>query len=359
MRIARLGRDNSRQIIKEVKTVLKRDGLVVFPSDTVYGLAANARSAQAVEKLLHFKDRPRGQSVSIAVKDYADIARHVEATPQQMEVLKTILPGPFTIVLPSKGRVSPRLEAEDGTLGVRLPDFGFIRKLSQTLDFPYTATSANLHGKGPHYSVPSLLHTLSRKKTGLLDLVIDDGELPRRLPSTVVNLTGTTVQTLRQGDVDLELVKRTDSQSEEQTKDVAKELLQTYLNDLKTQPLVFVLKGDLGAGKTVFAKGIGEYFGIDNVISPTFVLYYEYNLDREPAEKLHHFDLYRAETPEDMEVLGIDELLKSGQVLVFEWGEKIGSTSPLLSQKKITLFFVNIKEKGVHSRHLEIYRLRR
>ena len=89
-----------------------------------------------------------------------------------------------------------------------------------------------------------------------------------------------------------------------------------------TPPLLILLRGDLGAGKTTLAKGIAEGFGAasaDDVTSPTFTLVHEY---RGPRAALYHIDLYRVDTERELETLGLDDLVGPGNILMIEWGEK-------------------------------------
>ena len=87
-------------------------------------------------------------------------------------------------------------------------------------------------------------------------------------------------------------------------------------------PLIVLLRGDLGAGKTTLAKGIAEGFGAaraEDVTSPTFTLVHEY---RGPRVTLFHIDLYRIDTPRELETLGLDDLVAPNSILLIEWGEK-------------------------------------
>jgi tRNA threonylcarbamoyladenosine biosynthesis protein TsaE len=89
-----------------------------------------------------------------------------------------------------------------------------------------------------------------------------------------------------------------------------------------TPPLIVLLRGDLGAGKTTLVKGIAEGFGAvtaDQVTSPTFTLIHEY---RSPRAVLYHIDLYRIDTERELETLGLDDLLAPDSILLIEWGEK-------------------------------------
>jgi tRNA threonylcarbamoyladenosine biosynthesis protein TsaE len=93
-------------------------------------------------------------------------------------------------------------------------------------------------------------------------------------------------------------------------------------------PLIVLLRGDLGAGKTTLVKGIAEGFGAaraEDVTSPTFTLVHEY---RGPDVTLYHIDLYRIDTQRDLETLGIDDLLAPNSILLIEWGEKFAHLRP-------------------------------
>jgi L-threonylcarbamoyladenylate synthase len=343
--------------VSSAQEALYNDGIVVFPSDTVYGLAVNALSERAVGKLLLFKERPRGKAVSIALNSTADVEKYARLNKKTKELITTLLPGPFTVVLPSKHHTDKRLEAEDGTLGVRVAESLFMHNLLKTLPFPITATSANISGRGPHYSTQALLNTLSQKKKNLIDVIIDAGELPHRLPSTVINLSGTTLRVLRSGELKPHYIETVHTNNEQETKQYASRFIAQRIKRFAGTPLVIILKGDLGAGKTIFTKGVGEYLGIDNIVSPTFVLYYEYDSAHPHYHKLHHFDLYRTAHKEDLEVLDIKKLVAPGNVLIFEWGEKIGSLKTFTDKHKAHVIFINFTEKTDQKRSLAVYAL--
>jgi tRNA threonylcarbamoyladenosine biosynthesis protein TsaE len=94
------------------------------------------------------------------------------------------------------------------------------------------------------------------------------------------------------------------------------------LGDLLAPPKLVLLRGDLGAGKTTIVKGIAQAFEAareDDVTSPTFTLVHEY---RGPAASLYHIDLYRVDTPRQLQTLGLDDLVAENSILLIEWGEK-------------------------------------
>lgn len=322
-----------RLLIEKGCQVLARDGLVVVPSDTVYGLVADATSKLAVQKLIDFKKRPPGKAISVFVENLEEADRIVVINKNQRPILQNLLPGPFTVVLPSKHILVKELESERGTLGIRIPRFDFVNELVEAFGKPITATSANISGQSYHYSIPSFLDTLSNKKKELLDLIVDFGKLTKNKPSTVIDLAEGKLKILRQGDLTLKTIRKFISKTPEQTKKIARFLLNKYINCVEKRPLVFLIEGELGVGKTIFVKGLGEELGIKNIISPSFVIYYEYGVRNKKVDKLYHLDLYIIEESEEFGYLGVDKMLKPKTVVGVEWGEKIGVVYDLLRSK--------------------------
>ncbi|MFA6532883.1 MAG: L-threonylcarbamoyladenylate synthase [Patescibacteria group bacterium] len=343
MKTTILNQNNTNQVINNTISVLKSNGLVVFPSDTVYGLLCDATNEQAVKKLVTFKNRPAGKPISVFSNlKFAD--ELVKINDNQKKLIHEMTPGPFTFIFPSKHKVSKLLESELGTLGIRIPMYRYIEVLVNQFKKPITATSANLAGSSPHYSIKSLLNELSEKQRQQIDLIVDAGDLPRNKPSTVVDFSQSDVKVLRQGDMNFSDKSKTFvSKTSESTKEIAKQIFKENINT-KNKPLVFIIEGEMGVGKTVFVKGIGEELGINNIISPTFVIYYEYG-------NFYHFDLYQIEDKSEFKNLGIEKLLKPGNILCFEWGEKAGEIINILKEKSkivyVRMKYINEKEREI------------
>lgn len=356
MKIVKLKKNNLKKIIKLAKKNLENEDLVVIPSDTVYGLAANAQSKKAVQKVLDFKGRRPDKGISIFLKNFGEIKKYAYCDSNQERILKTMLPGSFTVILKSRHQTMPELEVKDGTIGLRLIDHPFVGQLVKALSFPITATSVNISGKRPHYSIDALLGTLSEKKKKMLGLVVDAGKLPANPPSTVMRLVEDEVEVLRKGVLNPRLVARYETSGEKETKKTAQKLYHSvFKKHLKNKVVVVILKGDLGSGKTVFAKGIGELFG-QQFSSPTFILMDEYVINRPPLRKIYHLDLFRLEAEEEILGLQLEKFLEKGNLLLIEWGEKL-SVFQSLKKKNTAFFWLEIEEKGRKKRRLNLYRL--
>lgn len=346
------------ELIGQAAAVLDRGGLVVVPSDTVYGLAVDALNPAAVKRLIEFKQRPPGKAISVFVTNLEQAKAIVSFNKKQVNILRQLLPGPFTIVLKSKHLVVKDLESEKGTLGVRIPQFAFINQLTQRFGRPITATSANLSGRSPHYSVDSFLKATPQGKKGLIDFMIDFGQLPRNKPSTVIDLTNNNLTLIRKGDLIPPTVRRSSlrfvSKTPSDTEKIARFLFNKYGTGLLQKPLIFLLEGELGAGKTVFVKGIAGALGITNIISPTFVIYYEYEVKLSPVNKLYHFDFYKIESAEELAHLGMTDILKPKNLICIEWGQKTASIFESL-KKQGKLIYVKIAYIGKNKREIEVY----
>lgn len=339
--------------IKVVVAQLKEGALIIAPSDTVYGLLADARNEAAIKKLTSFKNRPPGKPISVFVSDMQMLKDYARLSNLNQHLLEELLPGPFTVILPSYGKVSPLLESEKKTLGLRYPNYPFILKLVSEFDSPLTATSANLSGSPPHHKLSALLSELSPSKRALIDLVIDAGDLPKNKPSTIIDLTSEKIKLLRKGDLEVHNSRTLISSSPRQTRKIAEYILERNYGQKMSRPLVIILRGELGTGKTEFVKGVAHKLGIDNIVSPTYVVYYEYKLNVPPDDIFLHVDLYNIENDDELKYLRMERYLKKGNIICIEWGEKAGKLAEIF-KKNAKVVFVTISYAGIRNRKVTI-----
>ena len=166
--------------VEKAARVLMHDGIVIYPTDTVYGLGGDAFSDEAILKVYEAKRRPLSQPVSIAVASVDMIHGVAKVDSAAAGFIDHFLPGPVTVVLPARNCVPGILTGGTGLIGIRFPLHPLALRLISLIDTPITATSANLSGaKDP--VIPDECHVAH-------DYLIDGGVLPGT-PSTVVDLT--------------------------------------------------------------------------------------------------------------------------------------------------------------------------
>jgi L-threonylcarbamoyladenylate synthase len=166
--------------VEKAAQVLKHDGIVIYPTDTVYGLGGDAFSDEAIIKVYEAKRRPLSQPISIAVSSYEMIFGVAKVDDFAAGFVENFLPGPITVVLPARNSVPEILTGGTGLIGVRFPRHPVALRLISLIDSPITATSANITGaKDP---------VIPDECTVAHDFLIDGGKLPGT-PSTVIDLT--------------------------------------------------------------------------------------------------------------------------------------------------------------------------
>ena len=312
-----------KQVQKSVNTAidfLKNGGLLIMATETVYVAAVDATNPRAVKKLANFKNRPFGKPFSVGVSNIDMAEKYIVLNESAKKLYKTFLPGPLTIVSTGKHILAPGIEAENGTLGIRIPDYPFFLKIVKKLGKPITTTSANASYQKRPYKISDILDNVSEKQRALIDLIIDAGELPRNEPSTVIDTTLDDPMILRQGEIKFKGKNKILSRSEENTQNIAKELFQKYQSYLGKRPIIFALEGKMGTGKTQFTKGLGKVMGIkEEILSPTFNLVLEYG-------KLTHIDAWRLQDSNELETLGFLKMVEDkNMVIAIEWADRVSN----------------------------------
>jgi L-threonylcarbamoyladenylate synthase len=339
---------HNKKAVETAAAVLKNGGLIIYPTETCYGLGADALNPKAVLKVQQFKGLNRNKPISIAVNSRKMAEKYVVINELADNLYNNFLPGPLTVVSKSRGLVVSSLASREGTLGIRIPDYLLALKIIEKLARPITSTSANQTGRKSPYSLADIKKYVSKKRLALVNLFINAGKLPLNPVSTVVDTTFNELKIIRQGRIKIaENNKNTFiSNSEEETKKIALKIFNKYKNYLIKKPLLFALQGELGSGKTQFAKGIGLALGIrENIKSPTFTLIHEYPFSLNGRKKVfYHLDAWRLENGEELFNLGLEKMLKSGNVIAVEWLEKTKTVLEKISrQKKAKIIWLEIK----------------
>ncbi len=192
-------------IIAAVK-ILKKGGVIAYPTETFYGLGADAENVKAVDKVFEIKERDYKEPVSIIIGDYKDLTRFVEDVPEvSRKLMEKFWPGGLTLVFKASSNISPRLTGGTGKIGIRLSSNIIASHLSKTLSGPITATSANLSGAEECSSADEVINCFKDK----IDAVIDGGRTPGGLGSTLVDVTTDPPAILREGIIHSSLLNNT------------------------------------------------------------------------------------------------------------------------------------------------------
>ncbi len=190
----------SKQILDAI-AVLKQGGVVLFPTETAYGLAADALNSRAVRRVFEIKGREPGKTPPLICADRKTAEEYVAIDPLLVPLVDAHWPGALTVV----GKVGKGLAAgavkEDGTVAVRVSPHPVAKALAKGIAGPIVATSANVSGLATCYSVSAFLKQLKAAGHPLPDFTIDEGAIPRRKPSTIVAVRKGKIAVLREGSV--------------------------------------------------------------------------------------------------------------------------------------------------------------
>ena len=187
--------------LKEIREVLDQDGIIIFPTDTVYGIACNCFSLEGLKKLYAFKNRPLSKPINVLT----DSISKIELVASKMnslekELVEKYLPGDLTLILDKKKNVPDLLTASLPTVGVRIPNHPIALQILESYPYPLATSSVNLAGDSPGIEVEDFIDEFQNK----VDIIVDGGKCPIGLASTIVRVEGEEIKILRQGKLRVE-----------------------------------------------------------------------------------------------------------------------------------------------------------
>ncbi len=186
------GENPDMDLIGEAIEIMAGGGVILYPTDTVYGLGANIFNNDAVERIYEIKKRDQSKPLSVLVQNTESLELIADLNRSSREIINKWLPGPFTFILNKKNMVSPYVSASS-KVGVRIPDYKIARALASL--FPITTTSANLTNECTLSNPQDILKQIGND----IDLVIDVGDLGDAKPSTVIDLSSSKPTLVRNG----------------------------------------------------------------------------------------------------------------------------------------------------------------
>lgn len=194
----------NQKAVDRVVQVLKNGGLVIYPTDTVYGLGCDITNNKALEKIALIKgvkiDKAKLSFICDNLSNLSDYVKQIDTT--TFKILKRALPGPYTFILPGSNNL-PKVFKKKKTVGIRIPDNNIIRTLVENLGNPIVSTSIRDEDEILEYTTdPELIY---EKWGNLVDLVIDGG-FGDNTASTIIDLTGDYPEVIREGKGSLDIL---------------------------------------------------------------------------------------------------------------------------------------------------------
>ncbi|HEX4850702.1 MAG TPA: L-threonylcarbamoyladenylate synthase [Puia sp.] len=188
--------------IRTIIDCLESGGVIIYPTDTIYGLGCDIRQHKAIQRILQIKKLNQSKiNLSFICYDLSDLSKYTKSISTPIyRILKNSLPGPFTFILPASKQVPRILKSKKETIGLRVPDNKIARTIVKELGYPILSTSIP-GDRVEDYTDPEIMHEIFEK---LVDLVIDGGP-GGTIPSTVVDFTSTEPQIIRQGLGEIEI----------------------------------------------------------------------------------------------------------------------------------------------------------
>jgi len=180
--------------IDEAVEVLKAGGIIVYPTDTIYGLGCDIFNKKAVARIYQLKKREKKKPMSIICSDFKEIAQYALLPDFAFQIMKKALPGPYTFILKAKNKTPKTVISKNKTVGIRLPANKICLALAEKLGNPIITTSLNISNQ----KVLTNPQQLPKEMLNKIDLLIEAGSLGTE-PSSVIDLSGSYPAILRKG----------------------------------------------------------------------------------------------------------------------------------------------------------------
>ena len=194
------GDNPSERELKRVVEALERDGIVIYPTDSVYAFGCSLRSAKAVERLRRLRGRSDAP-LTVVFHDIAQVAEYCRVDNAVFRILKRNLPGPFTFLLPASSRVPDKALERRRTIGIRIPAHPVARAVVEALRCPMITASVKDDDEVVEYTTdPELIEERYGREVSL----VIDGGMGDNVPTTVVDLTGGEPEIVREGRAELQ-----------------------------------------------------------------------------------------------------------------------------------------------------------
>ena len=188
----------SEEELNDVCKTLKEGGVVIFPTETVYGIAACALNKNGVDKLYKAKRRPREKAINIMVSKKQEIERYAYIKNEvERQIIDKFMPGELTIILDKKDDFGNYFTLSDGTIGVRIPDSDIALTILSEVSMPLIVSSANISGMASGVDPDEIEKYFNES----VDILIDGGIINKGIPSTIVRVQNEKIKIIREGKI--------------------------------------------------------------------------------------------------------------------------------------------------------------
>jgi len=191
---------SSRLAVRLATEILRSGGVIVYPTETAYGLGCDARDAKAIERIYRLKGRPSTKSLPVIVSDLKMAKKYFSIDKRADALIRKFMPGPLTLVVKARKGKFPKMLMNKGTVAFRISSHPFASAAARRCGFPITSTSANPSGTEVIYDSARIRELF----TGKADLIVDVGRLKRTrktIPSTIVDISSADIRILREGPI--------------------------------------------------------------------------------------------------------------------------------------------------------------
>lgn len=174
-------------VLDEVGEVIAKGGVIIFPTDTIYGIGGEAYNQPTMERIYQIKKRTSRSPFSLHLGDVAEIKDYChKLTKKQQGWLKDLLPGPYTVLLTARPNAPQSSVSTEGKIGIRIPDSRSFKRIYQAISQPIIGTSVNISGKPPLTDIADIVREFSDK----VDLIVKTDQSMTGRASAVIDLTG-------------------------------------------------------------------------------------------------------------------------------------------------------------------------
>ena len=188
---------NKRELA-EIKKTIEEGGIIIFPTETVYGIAASALSEKGIDKLYKAKKRPREKAINIMISDKKEIEKYaIIKNKVERKIIDKFMPGEITIILEKKNNFGKTFTLPDNTIGIRIPNSPIALAILKEINIPLIVSSANISGMESGINPEEIKKYFSKS----VDAIISGGIIEKGVPSTIVKVDKGKINILREGKI--------------------------------------------------------------------------------------------------------------------------------------------------------------